>query len=498
MGEQSFEVPMDDDPKSGEPERLLVLTDEPAADELPGSVVVAGLYELLSDPDTPLPIALGVSGRFGSGKKSLLVMLEHRLDVERQEPVPRTWAIVSLDVSNALTRDQVWALLVSELYKQVDESQTSKRSRLAFRWRLERLRYGHRAFLLRVALPTIAGLTIAVLGAIAAASELTGWIPSVAIPVGLASAIVALLRSSARNLRDPLRWLAEQKPPPELASQLPTFDRADREIANIVEADAPNKRSIALMIEGLDQPEPKGLAERIVAIAEFRQSLRPPLRRHSVAIVIALDKEMVLASLEVAFGEFYELLRERQHPSGEQGVGQYIADAVDLLIALPDPDAELIDAYFSRLLEPERKQPEVLSGVLGEALTETLEHVTMGVIPLLPANPRAYKQFVLALRLQIRLAAGAIPLDLEHVKLLARWVVLRRRWPRLAAEIDQEPVLLESLEAEANPHIKRPRQLPERAQHWLKEEPELRTVLERANGDLGLTDLPLREFAQIA
>jgi hypothetical protein len=468
------------------------VADEPTgADALSTRPVVVGLRQLLDDPDTALPMAVGIAGRVGTGKSTVLAMLKDELQAENPS-TERAWTVVTVDLSPALNEAQTWALVISGLYAGLLGGR-SRVSQLAFRWRLERIRRGHRGFFLRVVLPMFAGVIVAVGGVVTGLSEATGWLAAVAGPAGAVAAIVVLFRSSAREFTSPTGWLLGSEAPAAVHDDMPAFGRVDRELANLGEAHGPTGRPIVIIVEGLDQLEPAELPKRVRALGRIRRS--PSM--HPIAMVIALDREMVLACLDAVFGDVLERLRERQHPAGHADVESHLAEAIDLSIALPEPNAELVERYVTSLLgqAPPRAEPQPSDSDMTAA---ALDHVFTAAMPLLPANPRAFRQFALAFRLQARLAAPALPLDNDHLLLLARWVILRRRWPRLASEIDHNPTLLKTLEAEAagaSGALASP--VTERARHWLTQEADLRTILV-TDDNAALSDLPLEAFPHIA
>lgn len=472
-----------------------VAHDSPSRGGGPYDTALDALQVLLTDPEIPMPVVFCVAGPFGTGKTTFLRLIEHGLRRNLSPEERHLWlpVFVSVRDEHVETREQAWAVLVSAMYSQFQQSMPSGIARLAFRTRLEMARRGSRSFFRRVVLPTVFGLVVAVAGVIASVG------PSDVVLIGrvtaIAGAIVATstaLRAHAKAFREPVAWLKEQTIPDRVSGALPIFRTVRKELEDLLYALGPGHR-VVVLIDGLDQPDPGQLREVVEAVRAIRQSAELKL-----AIILSMDADLVVASIEAAFNDAWNsALRSRSHQLADVRPEDQLAAVVDLSVILPGPDSSLVKNWF----ESEIPAP-VRNGVLDTRFSENealLEPISMHLVRYLPqpSSPRWVKQFLQAFRFQALLAAEATELDAEQLDTLGRFVMLRRRWPALAAEMDREPQLIRALDRAArSPHgsIAPPIEIAEDVRHWLAIT-ELRALL--ADAKVGVSELPLERFVHI-
>jgi hypothetical protein len=452
------------------------------------------LRALLTDPETSLPVVFGVAGGPGTGKTSFLRFFENQLEADASSSGEQRWHRVFLSVrdEHVQTQEQAWAVMVSAMYTQLQQGMHSRLSRVAFRIRLEAARRGTRRFILGVVLPTVLGLVVAVAGVTATiASSSVGWLAPVAAVAGVAVSASTALREHTKALRDPVAWLSEQTVSDLVSGELPLYLAVHKELADLLHALGAGPRRAVLLVDGLDQPEPAQLTAVLGAVRSIRRSADLQL-----AIVLAMDADLVAASIEASFSDPWRAaLRRRTNPEADITAEEHIARVVDLSVVLAAPGPE----DWAAVLEPQPRSTDQPPERIRWGNAAELEHISMALLPYLPQppSPRGLKQFVRAFRLQALLAARANPLDADQLDALARYVLLRRRWPALAAEMDRDPELIRMLDRAARfgePGEGRGDDGDERAGRWLALG-DLRPIL--ADAKVAVSELPLDRFAHV-
>lgn len=413
-------------------------------DSLPSSAAVGALVELLLDPESTAPAVYGVAGRFGTGKTTFLRTLARRLQGAPSSPEGTAWCpvFVSLQDTQINRREQLWAVLTTAVHTQVERALPSGLDRLRFRMRLVAARMGRRAFLFRVVVPTIFGLLLAVAGVVSVIAGAVGWLAPVAALAGVVVAAGTTLRQHLAALQSPVAWLRDSSVVSGVSAELPIFDTVRTELTNLLAAAGPTMR-ILVLLDGLDQPQPQQLTEVLEGVSAVRR-----LHELAIVIVLAMDADLVAASIEASFSPTWaEALRSRSHPLADIDPEAQIAEVVDLSIVLPSVDSPVPARWLESFLSP-NSRPDATPEQPKPRITSQMAESAMALIGYLPqpVNPRGAKQYLRALRLQMHLVAATVDLGTVDADALARYVLLRRRWPALAAASDRKPELLGALD----------------------------------------------------
>jgi len=122
----------------------------------------------------------------------------------------------------------------------------------------------------------------------------------------------------------------------------------------------------------------------------------------------------------------------------------------------------------------------------------------------LEPNPRQVKRFHNAFRLQLYVANENDPPDFDftaaELVALAKWVVIRLRWPDLGEAIAQDPALLGALERVVNDEQSPPGtevEPDEDHDKWLAH-PAIRAVLTEPDANRRVSTLELKTFLRVA
>jgi hypothetical protein len=487
------------DGKDGEPGEFAVqnraVSDLPAqVDSLGVLPLVMGLQELLDDPDTTLPLAIGVTAPWGGGKSSLMCQLRDVLEAGGR----RDWIPIRFDAWKYERSERLWAALGKAIYEQPQERWGWSR-RLGFKVRLQWARSGGWRFWGQaLALPLLLLVAAGALAIVAPEALLTAVLGLGAVAAVLNSA----LRVSGLVGHPFKRALDRYTRRPRYDDELGFTSEADADIACLAKVLTREEGvSLAVFVDDLDRCSPAHVVEVIEAINQIFNSAesRPCL------FVIGMDRDVVAASIEVAYQDTIARLEAGR---GENFGHEFLAKVVQLSVAIPPPrpddlrrllrglrgddndsspvsvDSVMeatfealgadggrdavrpaeVEAEVRRLEEDygtaeqfEQRIDEVVRARRAQLLNRDSAEVAEAeefIVPFLQPNPREVKRFDNAFRLQLHVANRSpdceLSFDLDDLIALGKWVALRLRWPDLAAQLDLHPELLGEMEEACN------------------------------------------------
>jgi hypothetical protein len=518
-----------------------VVSDLPSrVDRLGVRPLVMGLHALLCDPGTTLPLAIGVTAPWGGGKSSLMWQL--RDELQRDGGEGRGWIPVRFDAWKYERSERLWAALGKAIYEQ-PQAGWSCRRRVRFKARLQWARSGGARFW---------GLPLALLGLLVVAAVLLAVFASSALPavaVGIAAVLAAsdwLLRVSGLVGHPFKRALDRYTRRPRYDDQLGFTSEANEDISSLVQVLTRDERAaLAIFVDDLDRCSPAHLVEVIEAINQIFNSAED----RPCVFVLGMDRDIVAAGIEVAYGETTARLGDR----GENFGYDFLAKVVQLSVAVPPPSVDGLNDLLAAITgeagdedEPEADLAEAaavaeLSEQLNRAVptrpadiraalrrlnTEDLDAVEEAtleefasdrrehllsrdstevaeaeafLVRFLHPNPREVKRFDNAFRLQLHVANRTpgceLEFDLDDLIALGKWVVLRLRWPGLAAAIDGDPRLLEAMEKRVNTDGLWSG--PEPGPEWL-DKPAIRALLSEENADRRVARLGRHTFLRVS
>jgi hypothetical protein len=352
------------------------VSDRPSLkDDLDVAPLVDGLYELLNNKDTSLPLAIGVNAPWGAGKSSVMKQLEARLGaVVVPGETRRKWYTVSFEAWKYEHSERLWAALALAMYDQPQHArQMSSPQRRAFRRHLDQARHSKDCepvatrtrtalYHLRLFAPLLGAIAVLVVVAV-----LTGthglfaaerW-DAVARGVTGVATVIALARTVWLLVRDPFRRaLADYAKRPDYATQLGFTSAADHDIRCLTAAlTADDGRRVAVFVDDLDRVTSTNVVEVVGAINQIFNSVD----NRGCVFVLGMDREIVSAAIEVAFHDTLQRLRERGSPLAEDFGTQFLSKIVQLSVTIPRPTDDAMERLLAEVTHnPSPKQtPDV-------------------------------------------------------------------------------------------------------------------------------------------
>jgi len=475
------------------------ISDLPAQQDVLGfAPLVEGLRALLSSRRTQLPLAIAVTAPWGAGKSSVMLQLRELLrSPGDRQPRERTWWTVDFAAWKYERSERLWAALAKAIYEQ-PQADMGVGQRVAFRVRVEWTRLGWRKFLLKSAWPPVAA-AVAVLTALAVGDDLGSSEAPAATLVTSAAAFVTGAAHYWGIASKPFKRAIERyASAPAYESQLGFTAEADRDIRSLTRVLAPDTdddpHALAVFVDDLDRCS----STHVVEVVEAMNQIFNSDERHGCVFVLGMDREVVATSIEVAHQATVKSLKDAGRGVGEDFGMSFLAKLVQLSVAVPRPNAEAIERLLAQVAgsrppaspeapsvqavetaeeEIRQQAPETLeevgtassdadlTGAAAQAAERRMRALLIGdspdvvtaefeVLRSLDRNPRQIKRFDNAFRLQLYVANEdpecRLDFSLDQLVALGKWVALRLRWPELAEALDDEPALIEALEASAN------------------------------------------------
>ena len=297
---------------------------------------------------TSLPLAIAITAPWGAGKSSVMLQLREALrDPGDRVPQERKWWTVEFDAWKYERSERLWAALAKAIY---DQPQADMRlwERIWFRVRVERHRLGWPKFLLKGAWPPVAAAA-AVLGALAAdigpnvsegvvalASSATAFVAGIGGYWGLAS-------------KPFKRAIQRYASAPDYEGHLGFTSEADRDIRALTRVLAPDAdddpRSLAVFVDDLDRCS----SAHVVEVVEAMNQIFNSDERHGCVFLLGLDREVVSASIEVAYRDTVNHLKGSKSPLGGDFGVQFLAKLVQLSVAVPQPSGKATKRFLSHV-----------------------------------------------------------------------------------------------------------------------------------------------------
>lgn len=479
----------------------------------------------------------------------------------------RKWHTVRFEAWKYETCERLWAILAETIYGQVQNpDQMSLFKRIWFRTCLERTRFGLLSFLLRgLAVPALVLFVVTLLFISPAAiiDTTSSWVGPIMTLVGALAFFGAWAARFWGFVGNPFkRSLRAHCGRPKYEDQLGFTEEADRDVTNMIRLlTTRDDRALAIFVDDLDRCSSGHVVEIVEAINQIFSSSED----HQCVFVLGMDREAVAASIEVFYDKTVNYLRQRGNPIADDFGLRFLSKIVQLSVAIPPPDrvvmrnllnqvngakesdadrsiippAELVQDFehririkapanpvdvmnIKRALEGEARRTgtsglnaldEAVRHVRSERFTSDSEDVReaeLEILNFLDRNPRQVKRFDNAFRLQLRVASetpgSELKFDKAQLFALGKWVAIRLRWPRLAADADYVHKmlgldLLRALEAHANnPRSKLSLEMHKALESYKQwyEVPLLSEVLKEAKKNRRLASLPMDSFLRVA
>lgn len=468
-----------------------LVADRPTVhDLLDNEPLVEGLARVLHDPGTSLPLTIAVTGRWGSGKSSVMLQLQQRL----LDPPPdgRFWIPVWFDVWRFQGREQLWSGLARAAYRQGLARLPTRRERLWVRFDLVRRRHGLARTVLGVAvLAAVVGwISVQLRTALADAD----W--SVLAGLGALLTAIAAATSLVGGLRDPFqRSLALSSFTRRYESTLGLSEQAERDIDHLVDAltSRRDRGALVVFLDDLDRCEPDVIQRALVTVSEvFGRGAGD-----RIAFVLGLDLDIVTSVVESGLRDVRTSLSainpDRSGPLGPPFLEKIFQLNVSLESARRPPTERLLDPDIRTEVDPDRRErylaglrrlPRVEAGDLTDqrrdagfdtmavpaedlaalraAVRVRRSELLSGrspdvieaerrVLAALRLTPRAVKRFDNTFRLQLQVAANTTGSELDYrlddLVALAKWTALRMFHPQASAAVSSRVGLWDELES---------------------------------------------------
>jgi hypothetical protein len=501
--------------------------------------LVDGLYTLLDEPRTELPLAIAVTGPWGVGKSSVMRQLRARL---AKNDGRRRWLVVDFDAWKYEKSERLWAALTKAIYEQPTQ-EMSWWDAFKFRFRLELLRQGAWRFLPKVLLAPLmllAGVLLLLVEALRASHiSITG----VVVAAGGVLTAAFTHRDLAVFLAHPFRQAIDAYTVRRrFERELGFTSEADHDVEALTKLLTENDAAaLAVFVDDLDRCSTAHVVEVVEAINQIFNASR----ERKCVFVLGMDREVVAASIAAAYADTVHQLVGDDAETGRRFGLSYLAKIVQLTVAVPlasdaqmrgllermvgradavaaPPDEKLVRELTDELggdgartpaevsAEADALRNQAATSAQSEAVDEAarrareqaladsplVAEAEMEVVRFLEANPRRLKQFDNAFRLQLYVAnrepTAELRFDLDQLIALAKWIVLRLNWPELARKLDRDPGLLRRLEGAANNEA----EADEPLEAWLANG-HLVGLLREGQGSRRIADLPLAAFLHI-
>lgn len=290
-----------------------------------------------------LPTSIGVFGTWGTGKSTLLNILEEELQSRaetRTAIIVRfdAWLYQGYDDAKAALMDVIASKLIAETSKEENSTLAKRAVGLAKRVRFLRL-----AAVATEVLAAAHGVPLfgAVRKGATAIEHLVGGAPS--------DHDLEDVEAGAKEARETAKGLLEDKPertPPE------EIDEFREEFGGLLNDLG---RTLVVFVDNLDRCMPEQTIRTLEAMRLF-------LFMNKTAFVVAADQEMVRQSVKAFFADI-----------GERHITDYLDKLIQIPVQVPRLGVREVRAYLFQLLADTTDVPDDRMAELGTLLTENLQ-----------------------------------------------------------------------------------------------------------------------------
>ncbi|MAG37489.1 MAG: hypothetical protein CL878_14735 [Dehalococcoidia bacterium] len=363
------------------------------------------IVEFISHRRTQLPLSIGVSAPWGSGKTSLMKMIKTELDRNREngpssQRLSRRCETVWINPWQYEDSAAMWAAMTRALYEYAQHDYAGGPiARLKFRlalgleirknpspsWLLIARKLGARWLASRggQVVTILAGVVTALIALIPvsgtdstpqaqeAISSVTDTILEAlkSIP-GLGAGLAAILGPfllQAKGLRQPFSFDLRRYTSTSDNLQGPAYSAdAGDDIARLIELLAPtDSDALVIFIDDLDRCSPKRVVETVEAINLMFGGAGDT----NTVFILGMDTDMVAASIRVAYRDMVEELDRRQNRAATDYGFRFLAKAVQLSFGIPEPGPRALGQFVEQTIsyepdgdpsQPDRPSADIL------------------------------------------------------------------------------------------------------------------------------------------
>jgi hypothetical protein len=456
--------------------------DRPAEQDALGfTPYVKAVTTFLLNKETQGPLAMSVEGEWGSGKSSFMKQVKKEIGARDRQAICVDFNAWRHDKDEAL-----WAAFATEFLTSVREY-AGWRARLNAHVKLLRLRFEWREN--GVDLARMAGVLVI---AIVAFAWSFGAAPNyvAAFKIGGGAALAAAWYQATKLLGDPLKIdVKRYLRAPDYQSRIAFIESFHRDFEKMLLAYVGKERKVFVFIDDLDRcAVPKA--------ADIMQAMNLLISdRANVIFILGLDRDKIAASLAVKFKEVLPFLTADSKDTPAKEVDprraleygtSFLEKFIQVSFALPQPTPDDVRTFVRNVLgvrgeakadapapQPEKpaaeaededeqrqihdavEQLQLIERVVSRD-SERIQKIIEELAPALEFNPRRVKQFINALRLRTFIATTTGKLDHTSgkrsvtIEKIAKYVALTLRYPRLVADLEAEPLLLNELQTVAH------------------------------------------------
>jgi formylglycine-generating enzyme required for sulfatase activity len=413
-------------------------------DDLGFSDFRPALVEILTTAETPLTV--GIFGPWGSGKTSLLQMLQRDLDEKHAEDTETVWFTAwKYDRHEALWRAFILrvldALQPGELAPEA--TKTARRRHDELVRKLDRL---EESLYREVEWKEVGRLVADWSRLLPEAGKAAGELAAALIPGG--DVVRRILRALAAGDKDSpdlpgAAGAIRREVHQHFRAQLTSMEQFETTFQEALKL-ALGGRRLVVFVDDLDRCLPEKALEVLEAIKLF-------LEVPGTEFVLGMDAGVVERGIETRYGTLFRPEGRDGEERSERGElpitgSAYLQKIVQIPFHLPALAVEDLEGFIAGV---EKDIPDAVK--IGDVARGV---VARGALP----NPRQVKRALNILRLlrgiaRTREEAGSLEADAITDPLLAKTVLIQTQWPELYREWRLRPTLVRTLEEE---YLRRP------------------------------------------
>lgn len=385
------------------------------------------------------PLTVGVFGPWGSGKTSLLRMVQKAIDGDNLQSERTVWFTSwKYDRHEALWRAFILRVLDAFYPRVSGEEERENRPRVAIddlsEEQQERVRYLNR-------------LTESLYRPVEW-EELGDWTMQwgqAGVEIAKLPAFLLLLAARAENTADKLgiipdlTHILEQETYAHRMEQLASMEQFEHKFQDLVQDELGNDGRLIVFVDDLDRCLPERAIEVLEAMKLF-------LEVHGTVFVLGMDKEVVERGVEVRYDSlFREIVDEGDSGREELPIrgNEYLQKIVQIPFHLPPLSVDRMEAYL-RHLESQIPYKYQTSEMTRKILARSLY-----------PNPRQAKRAINIFQLLREIARnreerGQLPVDSVSDPLLAKTILIQTQHPKLYSDWRQFPPLVRYIEEECS------------------------------------------------
>jgi tetratricopeptide (TPR) repeat protein/Cdc6-like AAA superfamily ATPase len=398
--------------------RTTFVSDEPSpTDHLDFGSYAGALADLIGAPETSTPITMGIFGTWGSGKTTLMQLIQQELD--RKPDVKTMW----INVWKLGSQEEMWRAFIQTLLTQAHR-QLPFEDRLRFDWDLLCQRIDQGALIRQLVANSYRVLIVAAPLLLTklwpnSSSETVQWTGGGAsFLLGVWLLFKPIIEAAREKVSIDLDAVIKNAP---YEAQVSALQRLQSEFESLVKTWVGEQGRVVVFIDDLDRCAPDKVPEMLEALKLFATTRR-------CVYVLGIDQAVVAASIEARYKDINKSL------AGEAAIDgfRYLEKIIQLPFLLPLIEVNDIRSYVDSFQAawPHPGCPDVFA--LG-----------------LPPNPRQIKRAVnvffllwqLAERRRQKIGGAVTPLRLAKV------VALQTAHSEAFEELKDQPQLLKDWEA---------------------------------------------------